>query len=160
MATTAVASLVKSIDQHGYYTDESDLGQYSTTQQAVAEKMNTLVKGAGYTITDKSYGLGTTPGANQPLTDPDKVFTKAMRAGQAWNKAIKQGVNDPQAVFKSLSPDFSQRFGAFLQSSPQNAMWDSWTQQIQGEIGAAIGKNITLTSPLSTGLVPFNLVAP
>lgn len=153
--------MVKSIDQgHGYFTDESDLGQYSTTDQAVSEKMITLVKGAGYSITDKTNQLGMAPGANQPLTDPDKIFTKAMKAGAAWNKAISQGINNPQGVFKSLNGDFSQRFGSFLAANPQNAMWDAWTANLQQQLGDSLGKNITLTSPLATGLVPFNLVAP
>ena len=68
MGTSAVADLVKSIDQgYGYFTDESDLGQYSTTQQAVAEAMTTLVKGAGYAITDKTYQLGAAPGQGLQL---------------------------------------------------------------------------------------------
>lgn len=156
-----VAELVKSIDGNaGYFTDDSDLGQYGTIQQAVAEKMNVLVKGAGYAITEKTHQIGAAPGANQPLSDPEKVFGKAMRATQAWNKAIKQGVNEPQAVYKSLNGEFANRFGAFMAASPQNAMWDAWTANLQQQLGESLGKNITLTSPLATGLVPFNLAAP
>lgn len=156
-----VAEMVKSIDGGaGYFTDDTDLGQYGTAQQAVAEKMTVLVKGAGYAITEKTYQVGAAPGANQPLSDPDKIFGKANRATHAWNKAIKQGVTDPQGVFKSLNSDFTSRFGAFMASSPQSAMWDAWTANLQQQIGESLGKNITLTSPLASGLVPFNLAAP
>jgi hypothetical protein len=161
MTTTAVADLVKSLDQgHGYYTDESDLGQYSTAQQAVAEKMTHLVKGAGYTYTDKAYQPDMTPGANQPLTDPDKVFTKAMKAGRAWNTAITEGCRTPDKVIKSFNSEFSSQFGAFMAANPQAAMWSQWTAQLQQQLNSVLGKNITLTTPLATGFVPFNLVAP
>ena len=161
MTKSAVSTLVKQVDQgHGLYTDESDLGEYSTAQQAVAEKMTVLVKGAGYAVTEKTHALGAMPGANQPLSDPDTIFKKSMRASSAWNKAMRRGIETPDEVFKALSPDFASRFGAFMSASPQNQMWSSWTAQLQQQLGEALGKSITLTSPLSTGFVPFNLVAP
>lgn len=161
MTTSAVADLVKNLDQgHGYYTDETDLGGYSTAQQAVAEKMTTLVKGAGYTHIEKAYQPDMTPGANQPLTDPDKIFTKAMKAGRAWDKAITDGCRNPDQVIKSFNSEFSSQFGAFMAANPQAAMWSQWTSQLQQQLQGVLGKNITLTSPLATGFVPFNLVAP
>lgn len=161
MTGSAVASLVKQADQgHGYYTDESDVASYSSIDQAIGDKMSVLVKGAGYTVTEKAYQPGQNPGANQPTSDPDKVFGKAMRAKRAWKQAITEGVNNPDGVFKSLNPDFASRFGAFLQASPQNAMWSAWTAQLQQQLNGVLPKNITLTSPLATGFVPFNLVAP
>jgi len=157
----AVADLVKNVDQgYGYYTDDSDIASYSSTDQAVAEKMAVLVKGAGYAVTEKSYQLGAAPGANQPITDPDRVFSKAMRAGKAWTKAIHDGHHAPDQVTKSFNSNFMQQYGAFLTANPQNAAWASWTANLQQELGQALNKNITLTSPLATGLVPFNLVAP
>ena len=157
MAVTATGQLVKSVDEHGYFVDTSDLGGYSRTEQAVAEKMTVLVKGAGYNVVEKATRENQFPGANEPLSDPEKVFTKAMEANRRWNVAHKAAVSRPDTVLKSLSPEFSSMFGAFAAVSPQNAMWNAWTNNLQQQLGDVIGKNITLTSPLATGLVPFNL---
>lgn len=160
MAITSGGMLAKSVDQHGHYTDETDLDRYSSTDQAVAEKMTILVKGAGYAVTDHTPALGALPGANKPLADPDKIFGKAMEANKRWTAAHKVAHTSPAAVLKSFSPDFAQRFGAFAAASPQNAMWNSWTASVNQQLTEVLGKNITLTSPLATGFVPFNLVAP
>lgn len=159
-------TLVKSGASSEYVVDSSDLtGQItpSIAQQRLSEKMTVLVKGAGYAFTEKSYQLGTTPGANQPLTDPEKIFSKSMRAEKAFKAAVKQGISDPGGVFKSLSPQFTSQFGAFLANNPQNAQMSQWVGNLEQQVNSAlagIGKSITLTAPNATGLVPYNLVAP
>lgn len=160
MAVTTTGQLVKSVDEHGYFVDTSDLGGYSRTEQAVAEKMTVLVKGAGYNVVEKATRADQFPGANEPLSDPDKVFTKAMEANKRWTTAHKAAFSRPDAVLKSFSPEFSQMFGGFAAASPQNAMWNNWTASVNQQLSEVLGKNITLTSPLATGFVPFNLVAP
>jgi len=144
-----------------YLIDETDLGSYNTAASAVADKMAALVKGAGYALTDKPTAFG--QGGNAPLVEPGEVFSRAMRATKVYNKAIHAGHADPQGVYKSLSPQFQQQFGAFLQGNPSNAAMSSWVGNLQQQVNDAlsgIGKSITLTTPLSTGLVPYNLVAP
>lgn len=158
-------TLVKSGASPDHVVDASDLDNLNPTraQQRLSEKMTVLVKGAGYAITDKSYQLGENPGANQPLTDPDKVFSRSMRAEKAFKAAVRQGISDPGGVFKSLSPQFTSQFGAFLANNPQNQQMASWVGNLQDQVNAAlggIGKSITLTAPNATGLVPYNLVAP
>jgi hypothetical protein len=148
-----------------YLATDSDLGGVAPTRvkQRLSETVATLVKGAGYAVVDKQYQLGATPGANQPLTDPEKVFPRAMRAEKAFKAAIRQGLTNSAAVYKSLSPEFSSQFGAFLANTPQNQMMARWVGGLQQQINdalAGIGKSITLTSPNATGLVPYNLVAP
>lgn len=159
--STKATDLVKAMGANDpdYIVSESDMGQYSSAKTAIADKMTTLVKGAGYAVTDKPTAFGQT-GGNAPLTDPDKVFSRAMRAEKAWTGAIKQGINNPEAVYKSLSPQFSQQFGAFLSANPQSMAMNSVVASLQQQVSDALGKNITLTTPLSTGLVPYNLVAP
>lgn len=141
-----------------YLVDDGDLASYSSARTAVADKMTTLVKGVGYAMTDKATAYG--QGGNAPLTSPEQVFGRAMRAEKAWTGAIKKSLSDPGSVFKSLSPEFSNQFGAFLSSNPQSAMMAQVVASLQEQIGQAIGKSITLTTPLATGFVPFNLVAP
>lgn len=155
-------TLVKSGASPDHVIDDSDLAGLTQTraQQRLSEKMSVLVKGAGYAVTEKSYQLGTTPGANQPLTDPDKIFKRSMRAEKAFKAAIRQGNTNPDAVYKSLSPEFSSQFGAFLANNPQNQMMAQWVGSLQNQVNdalAGIGKSITLTSPNATGLVPYNL---
>jgi hypothetical protein len=142
-----------------YIVSESDMSQYSSAKTAIADKMTTLVKGAGYAITDKPTQFGQT-GGNAPLTDPDKVFSRAMRAEKSWSAAIREGINNPERVYKSLSPQFSSQFGAFLSANPQSMALNSVVSSLQQQVSDALGKSITLTTPLSTGLVPYNLVAP
>ena len=158
MGTTTDLVKAAGANNPDYLVDESDLGQYSTAQQAITSKMVTLVKGVGYANTDKPTSFG--EGGNAPLTDPDKVFGRAMRAEKAFTGAVKKGLNNPDAVFKSLSPTFSSQFGAFLAASPQNTGLAATVASLQQQVSEALGKSITLTSPLSSGLVPFNLVAP
>lgn len=161
MSNSAVAEIVKSADSgHGYYTDDSDLGRYNTVDQAVAEKMTVLVKGAGYRTTEHTPYLGALPGANRPLADPDAVFGKAMEANRRWKSTHAKAFSQPDEVRKSLSPDFAAQFGAFAQASPQNAMMGALVASLQQQVSAALNKNIDLTAPLASGFVPFNLVSP
>lgn len=132
----------------------------SRAGQRITAALTTLVKGAGYAVTDKQYVGGVNPGANQPLTDPDKVFSRAMRVEKAFKTAIHDSLTAPGEVFKTLNPEFRKGFGAFLANSPQQAMMDQWTAQLQTQLTQFTGKNFTLTSPNATGLVPYNLVAP
>jgi len=112
--------------------------------------MPSLVKGAGYCR----------PGGNRPLDDDDQVFRRSMRAETAFRAAIRKGINEPGEVIKSLSPEFGSQFGAFMAASPQNMAMQQLVTQINSQLSDALGKSITLTSPLSTGFVPFDLVAP
>lgn len=159
-------TLVKAGASPDHVVDDSDLFgglNQSRAQQKLSEKMTALVKGAGYAVTDKAYALGQTPGANQPLSDPDKVFSRSMRAEKAFKGAIAASHRDPDGVYKSLSPEFRNQFGAFLAHNPQNQAMSRWVGTLQDQVNDAlssIGKSITLTSPNATGLVPYNLVAP
>jgi hypothetical protein len=135
-----------------------DTSSLYAVDQSIATKFNVLVKGAGFANTEKASSWGST--GNAPLADPDTIFKRSMEAEQAWKGAIRKGYADPQGVLKSWHPDFGKPFAAALAASPMNSAMANLVGQLQAQIGQAIGKNITLTSPLSSGLVPFNLVAP
>lgn len=140
--------------------DLNDRSVPTRTAQRISEAMTVLVKGAGFSVTDKQYAPGANPGANQPLTDPDKVFSRAMRAEKAYRGAMRDGYSAPDQVIKSLSPEFGTRLSAAMMNSPQQMRMDAWTQSLQQQLQQFTGKNFTLTSPNATGLVPYNLVAP
>jgi len=120
----------------------------------LAGKMQPLVKGVGYAKA----------GGNQPLMDDEQVFTRSMRAEKLLTKAVKDGLNRPAEVIKGLSPEFANQFGSFLGSTPQNYAMTQFLGSITSQIGDLLGKdvskNFTLPSPLASGLVPFDLVAP
>jgi hypothetical protein len=70
-----------------------------------------------------------------------------------FRAAVKKGFEKPAEVAKGLSPQFAAGLGSAL---AQN----DWIAQLNTQLSAALEKNISLTSPLSSGLVPFDLAAP
>jgi hypothetical protein len=66
----------------------------------------------------------------------------------------------PAEVVKGVNPSFLPVLSGFLQSNPTAAGIDRFVSQLNQELSAALGKDISLTSPLASGLVPFDLVAP
>lgn len=147
--TAASAALERAPANPEWYAD-ADAARYGTPDRMLSDKMPTLVKGAGYAR----------PGGNRPLDDDDEVFRRSMRAETAFRKAIKQGIESPDQVIKSLSPEFAGQFGGFMSMSPQNQAMSTLVGQLNTQLSDALGKSITLTSPLSSGFVPFDLVAP
>ncbi len=99
-------------------------------------------------------------GGNKPLKNPDKVFKKGMAVTKALRQNAKTAKADPQAIFKGLNPSFLSEFGQFYQNMPQNTAMQQFASQISSVLSAELGKTIALTSPLASGLVPFDLVAP
>lgn len=84
----------------------------------------------------------------------------AVFAAEAFRSAIKKGRSNPAEVAKGLSPQFSNSLSAAIANSNTNmATMTQWAQQLEA-FAAELGKNISLTSPLSSGLVPFDLAAP
>jgi hypothetical protein len=128
-----------------------DAGKYSSAGSMLADKMPNLVKGAGFAQ----------PGGNKPLDDHAEIFSRSFEAEKAIRKATKQGLASPSKVMKGLNPAFASQFGLFMaQGAPG---YGSGMQQLTQQLTQAfadLGKNITLTSPLASGFVPFDLVAP
>lgn len=83
-----------------------------------------------------------------------------MRVTKALRKNAEVSKANPAAIFKGLNPSFLQEFGQFFGSMPQNTAMANFAAQISQVLSAELGKNISLTSPLTSGLVPFDLVAP
>lgn len=81
-------------------------------------------------------------------------LTKALRRSAETSKA------DPSMVFKSMNPSFIQEFGQYFAAMPQNQAMTAFVSQLNSVLSAELNKTISLTSPLSTGLVPYDLLAP
>lgn len=148
--TAAKAALSGGAEARPDWYAEADANAYRTPDAMLSDKMGPLVKGAGYCR----------PGGNRPLDDDDQVFRRAMKAEIAFKSAIKQGIEQPDQVLKGLSPEFSGQFGAFMSAAPGNQGLSQLVGQLNSTLSEALGKSITLTSPLSSGFVPFDLVAP
>lgn len=118
----------------------------------LSDKMPTLVKGIGYSKV----------GGNMPLSDDEQIFKRAMRAETVFRESIAKSANPETVgdVLKGVHPDFAGPLRAFMQASPQNQALKALTGQLNAVLSDALGKSITLTSPLSSGFVPFDLVAP
>ena len=85
---------------------------------------------------------------------------QAILAEQLFRNEIKRGMSDPTGVIKGLSPQFGGALQLALQMSPQQNAMNAFVKNLNAQLEAQLGKSFTLTSPLSSGLVPFDLVAP
>lgn len=83
-----------------------------------------------------------------------------MRVSKALRSNASDSQRDPSAVFKGLNSSFLSEFGSFYSAMPQNQAMANFAAQLSGVLSAELGKTISLTSPLSTGLVPYDLLAP
>lgn len=104
-------------------------------------------------------------GGNKPLKGRGKIFDKSMRLSKALRKsaeASNPAKANPADVMKGWSPDFlaESNFQAALSAAPQNQAMAGFVGQLNQILSAELGKTISLTSPLTTGLVPYDLVAP
>lgn len=147
---TAARPALERADANPSWYADADAGAYRAPDAMLSDKMPTLVKGAGYCR----------PGGNRPLDDDDQVFRRSMKAEVAFRSAIKQGIENPGQVLKGMSPEFAGQFGAFMAAAPANQAMNQLVTQLNSQLSDQLGKSITLTSPLSTGFVPFDLVAP
>jgi len=140
--------------QHPLHTAASEAQWYDTPVDMLAGRMPEAVKGAGFAI-----GRG-----NRPLDDPDEIFDKSFKAAKALRGATHRGYHDPDSVRKSLNPAFSSQFGMFMASGAPgfgNAGLGDLVNQINSAFQQTDAlKNFTLATPLSSGFVPFDLVAP
>ena len=116
----------------------------------LSAKMPSLVKGAGFA----------TPGGVRPLDDDGQIFTRAMQAEKSLRASVRRSWKDPVGVRKSFNPAFTSQFGMFLQQDPAGQGMSSFVNELQAVLSAELGKNIQLTSPLLSGLVPYDLLAP
>lgn len=85
---------------------------------------------------------------------------QAYMAERLFKEAITKGKSDPGQVLKGLSPTFANALTMALQNSPQVYAMNQFVSQLNEQLSAQLGKSITLTSPNSTGLVPYDLISP
>lgn len=99
-----------------------------------------------------------TKGFNPRLTGD--AGDNAELAERLFRNSIKKGSSDPNSVLKSLSPQFSGALNMAMNQGPQAASMATFVNQLNEQLTAQLGKSFQLSSPLSTGLLPYDLVAP
>lgn len=116
----------------------------------ISGRMPALVKGAGFAKV----------GGNKPLDDDGEIFKRSFEAERSLRASVKNSIANPDSVRKSINPAFSSQFGLFMSNAGGNSGYNGLVNEISNVLSAELGKNISLTSPLSSGFVPFDLVAP
>jgi hypothetical protein len=118
----------------------------------LSAKLPQMVKGAGLL-------------KGKRLLDDSEALEPAFAAEKALRKAVREGIQDPGKLLKGLNPQFASEFamfGAGLQGvgNPYGSGMAQLVGQLNQVLSAELGKDISLTSPLTSGLVPFDLLAP
>jgi hypothetical protein len=127
---------------------------YDSPVDMLAGRMPEAVKGAGFAR----------PGGNKALDNQDEIFDKSYKATTALRKAVFKGYHQPDVVKAGLNPSFTSQFGMFLAGGTPGYGGAGLSDMVT-QINAAFQqvdslKNFTLASPLASGFVPFDLVAP
>lgn len=110
-----------------------------------------LVKGSAFRVT----GHGPNP---KPMRQKS-----ADREGQALMAALRKSAMRTKADTPRVLKGINQSaFGQFLTAYQQMPQQQSMNQIVAAvnELAAALGKSISIGSPLSTSFAPFDLVAP
>lgn len=129
--------------------------KYKRHSDMLAARMPNMVKGAGFAL----------PGGNEPLSNQVEIASRVSESALALRGATIQGHNDKASVVKGLNPDFLNNHSGFQTalSMPSfgDAIGSALAQFAQSLPGAPeVLKNWTTTSPLGSGFVPYDLLAP
>ena len=90
-------------------------------------------------------------GPDDKPADFDTISSRRQIAEKTFMASIRKGLRSPEEVIGGLSPMFGGPLGSLINSNPYYQL-AKWAQTID--------KGFTLSSPLGSGLVPYDLVAP
>lgn len=113
-------------------------------------KRHGVGQGGKFRVPD-SLVKGTRAPGEKPLDDFDKIMGRQEAVEKTFLASVRKSMSDPMGVINGLSPQFAQPLGALMQANPYFQL-SNWAKSID--------KSFTLTSPLGTGLVPYDLAAP
>jgi hypothetical protein len=126
---------------------------FSSTGEAIANRMPKLMKGAGF--------VG--EGNNTPLTDQTDILRRASQATLDLRMATREGYSSKSSVVKSMSPDFLGQFGALRTALSTPSIQEQLTSFLGTVASPDLARSFTagnLGIGSSYGLTPFNLLAP
>lgn len=90
-------------------------------------------------------------GPDDKPADFDTISARRQVAEKTFLASIRKGLRSPEEVVGGLSPMFGGPLGSLITSNPYTQL-AKWAQTID--------KSFELSSPLGSGLVPYDLVAP
>jgi hypothetical protein len=130
---------------------------------AISASMLQAVKGFGWQKpvvgTQAIPGTSAFTGGSREISAKETT-KRAFRAEQSLRETIRKSMTDPEGVRKNLSPSFIAEYPLFgTNYMPQDQAIGQLQSQM-GELMAGLGKSFTTGTPVSTGLVPFDLEAP
>jgi len=130
---------------------------------AISASMLQAVKGFGWqkpvTGTQAIPGTSAFTGGSREISAKETT-KRAFRAEQSLRETIRKSMTDPEGVRKNLSPSFIAEYPLFgTNYMPQDQAIGQLQSQM-GELMAGLGKSFTTGTPVSTGIVPFDLEAP
>lgn len=147
--TTVIEKIASNIEQSPATHPEVFRGQHETAKGMSVAVTTELVKGIGYAR-----------GGSKPEHDTSKLTEHVFQAQRALYDSVYKSTRNPQEVLKSVDPEFNRHFSQLVQMGPGVTAMQSFVEQLSGELSKVLGKDISLTTPLSTGIVPFDLVPP
>jgi hypothetical protein len=115
--------------------------------------MPAMVKGAG--LMDP---IGTPLAVRQETSDRRVIEHMSDYAAETLRAVTKRGLYKPDKAIKSFSGPLGAALNALNMFSPQAVASQLQANQWSKDIGAAFGKSFSLSSPLSSGFVPFDLI--
>lgn len=127
------------------------LEKHASVRNAISANFRNadLVKGVGYVR------------GQQPIEDYTEIIERLGEARDSMADATMEGYYRAADVAKTVSPEFQQIWATAFKAGPGGmAPWMGQVNAAIASLAAELGKNFSLTSPLGTGFVPFNLVAP
>ena len=134
------------------------VSQHNSPDAMMSGRMADAVKGKGFIAGVVKNGKRVLA----PTEDPIEIMSDSMKAENALKQAVKAGFATPDMIMKNATtnPQFAEFMGALTTQSPAAQSMGAFVAQLQSEIYGITGKNITLTSPNTSGLVPVDLTAP
>lgn len=119
------------------------------------DRLPDLVKGVGY------LGRGQRPlgEGKDSRADNEEILDRTGALSIALMKSVKQSHSQPSAV-KGINPVFARDFGVFGMGLAEFGGLGEHLDVLNELSKTVLGKSITTSSPLATGFVPYDLLAP
>lgn len=132
-------------------------GRYGTGKKGARNFRQALlpamVKGAG--LMD---AVGSPLAVRQETTDRRLIDRMVESSEETLHAVVRRGLTNPAKAVKGFSGPLAAAINALNMFSPQAVAGSLNAAQWSKEIGGAIGKSFSLSSPLSSGFVPFDLI--
>jgi hypothetical protein len=123
-----------------------------------AAQMPALVKGYGMHTPGAGGSLSGGPIVQSELRDPARQSQLEAFATATLHEVIAKGLTKPNKVLKGFVPQFGNAINMMNRMSPQAIGMGLTANQWSKELSRALGKNFSLSSPLGSGFVPFDLL--